>query len=418
MTKNSYWQNLALAALGMFYVMQFVFPVVQNNVLSGLGSDYRAFWAAGYIANHWNYAEIYNLDTLSRVQRPLTPDDKLLNQPFSPVPAPYLPFFLLPFQLFALLPALVSFWVWELVNFLFFIGYVVFFIRRLDPGRDVKKLVLVSLLFAPVMTNFWWGQPGVFLMICSGEFFWNLHKGNYIRAGIWLSGWLFKPQLLVLILPALLVYRAWKPFISFAAASLVISLLSILLLGEAGIIRYLALLNLWGDASGTLPAINPYLMINWRMLGIHVGDFTTPIIGWLVIGAGSLWTLWLAFRKAFLRFKFSSIPFLKWLFGLFSATCIVTWHSHQHSLIILVPLFLAWAVLEEKQLARLMPVWLYAMPLSVVLTFFVAILMRFQIFPVVDAIGGLIEGSAGLFAGLFFVQAANSSISENGPGIL
>jgi len=96
------------------------------------------------------------------------------------------------------------------------------------------------------------------------------------------------------------------------------------------------------------------------------------------------------------------------MFGLFSATCIVTWHSHQNYLIILIPLFLYWVLCDESALKKLLPAWLYAMPLSVLLTFIVVFLMKIEILPFIDAVGGFIEGVAGLLVGLFFLYLANA----------
>src|SRR5262247_840111 len=91
------WQNIALLTLVIFYLTQFSLDLFVWKIMFGnLGGDYSAYWSAAKIANETGYADIYNLDKFTEIQKPLSPPDL----PFGPRPVAYLPIFILPFQLF------------------------------------------------------------------------------------------------------------------------------------------------------------------------------------------------------------------------------------------------------------------------------------------------------------------------------
>lgn len=104
------WQNLALAALLAFYLAQFGLELYNNNLYSLMGSDFRAFWSAGHIANTVGYEHVYDLSILKSVEEQIVPEPKDSGKEFSPNPAPFLPIFIWPFQIFALFPPRISFW--------------------------------------------------------------------------------------------------------------------------------------------------------------------------------------------------------------------------------------------------------------------------------------------------------------------
>jgi hypothetical protein len=398
------WQNLGLAALISMYATLTLLPVINGQTLEALGSDYRAFWGAGYIANRWGYAEIYNIQRLSDVQLSLTP--QISPDDFYPIPAPYFPIFLMPFQLLALIPAKVSFWLWEIINVVGMVLYLRFFIQRYDISTGRNRPILLVMLFMPVFNNLWWGQPGLWLMICAGEFFWSMQKQNFFRAGIWMSGLILKPQLLLLILPALVLQGAWRSLFGFIISAGVLGIISLALIGINGLHNYVSLMLFWGKADSDLQAINPLLMINWRMFGLHLGRFLTPDIGWIVAIAGTVITVLASLRLWRKPMDTSGEKFAFALFGLLVATCAITWHSHQHSLMIAIPTFV-FLSLKNRITSTMQNYWLFLLPASWLLSIFIGILMRYGIIPQIDAIGGFVTGTAGLALSLYSLAWAN-----------
>ncbi|NWG33460.1 MAG: DUF2029 domain-containing protein [Chloroflexi bacterium] len=405
-----FWQNLGLAALVSLYAVLTLLPFFSNQTLSALGSDYRAFWSAGYIANHWGYPEIYKMQRLSEVQRSITPQADPSD--FYPIPAPYLPVFLVPFQVFALFPAAISFWIWEICNVAGLILYLRFFIRRYSPSANIKRLVLTSMLLMPVFNNLWWGQPGLWLMICAGEFFFNMQRQRFLEAGLWLGGFMFKPQLLMLILPALLLQRAGKTILGFAVSFGLAGAASLALLGVTGLQNYLSLMSLWGKANSDLQAINPFLMINWRMLGLHLGSFLTPAVGWIVGVAGTIVTTLVGLWRWRKPANTSEGRFALAVFGLMVATCAAAWHSHQHSLMIAIPTLL-YLQIHNRFPLTMQNLWLFILPASWVLSIVTGALMSYGILPQFNAVGAFITGTTGLALSLYSLAWAYGRNDED-----
>lgn len=353
-------QNLGLAALATYYLIWFLIPLTQGLFFLSLASDYLALWSAGHIAAEQGFAQVYRLDVLRRVQQPLVPNPDPTNLVFSPIPAPYLPIFLLPMSLLARLSPQISFWIWTVSNLGLLLGYLLFYLQRLGEWPRLKRPFLFLLFSFPVFGNFFWGQLNVWLVICVGEFFWNLRQSHPYRAGVWLAGMLLKPQTLLLILPILLIWRAWKVLAGFSSAAAALFAISALLLGDQGVRNFFTLSRFWGNEGNALVAINPSNMMNWRMVAEHLGRWIGSGPAWALALIGSALTLWFALR-----------PVLKSptgdhcaaaLLRIFAATLIVTWHAHYHMAMILLPLLLA--VLAQETLSfRPLLWWVFLPPL-------------------------------------------------------
>ena len=146
-------------------------------------------------------------------------------------------------------------------------------------------------------------------------------------------------------------------------------------------------------------------MMNWRMLGFHIGRMTLPVVGTIVIVLGSILTL-LICAPLFLNqnSQRKAIPWIS-LFGIFSATLAITWHSHQHMALILVPFFLHF--LQESSIpAKLFKAWVFVPFFTYVAAILIGILIFLHLFPMVDGYGGLMTGTCMLLFNLFFVYRA------------
>ncbi len=368
------WESLGLAALFSFYLSLILFSVVQGQTLVAMGVDYRVIWSAGYIANHWNYAEVYCLERLEEVQSsmPIPADSPF--QPVTAIPSPYPPIFILPFQPLALLPPVVSFWVWQAMNFFGLGFYLLQYTERLNVRDTWKKasLILLGFLSMPVFINFWEGQVNLWLMICVGEFFLRIRARKPFWAGLWLSGLLMKPQLLVLVILALLLQRAWKALSGFFLGAIVLLTVSICMLGTEGIHNYLVMMRTIGDFSNPGHGISPQAMVNWRMLGVHLSTIVPETLAWNVTLGGMILTGLLALSLWLRPIPAGTAAFGIALLGTFAATCILTWHSHQHTMMILIPLFLfLW---NEKYIPGLLTrLWLFLLPAATLTMYILAI---------------------------------------------
>ena len=401
------WLNIGLMAIFSFYLALYLFPIWQGSLLTGLGADYPAFWAAGYIANHWGYAEMYSFEQLTSVQQQIVSGT---DKPFAPIPAPYPPLLFVPFQLMAIIPINTSFWIWQILNFISIIGYLAIYIKRLGVKKINSRPILMALLFMPVFHNFSLGQPGIWFMICVGEFLIWSHKGRPFLAGLWLSGVLLKPQLLILFVPALLLQRYWKMLAGFTFSSSLIVILSLWMLGHNGLVNLSKMFILLGTTNA-VQAINPHIMINWRMFGLHFAAFLPDWVAWSIVGLGTITSIVLSLSMWRKSLEPDDVRFDLSVFGLISATCIATWHSHQHGLMLLVPVFLALSMKNVIPL-WLQYLWLFFIPVATLLAYIIPGIMVYSGVPINIPVGALITGMAGLILGIVFLLWSLKKIQE------
>lgn len=296
--------------------------------------DFISFWSVGRIANTDGYSHIYDLSTLAKYQHK--------NNMFEAVPAPFPAVFILPFQVIALLPEETGSWVWRFINLAAFISYCIFFSKKIQRFSLENEGLLALLLSLPVYINFAWAQVNVVAMIGIGEFI--RFERRYLR-GAALGLLLIKPQILLLIIPILLFQKEWETLAGFIISAAVILLSSVALTGVNGIFQ---LVDLWIKYSTGLPSNEPEHMINWRMIAIQIGAlmnsqpvWLAAIIGVILTGvcAVSLWR-----RQPDLQ-KPAVLPYL--ILNALSATLLISWHSHLHHMLILIPPLIAIAVSDH-----------------------------------------------------------------------
>ncbi|MBU2610159.1 MAG: DUF2029 domain-containing protein [Chloroflexi bacterium] len=397
------WQNLGLIALLAYYIIWFLIPIAHDLFFTSLASDYLALWSAGFIANREGYGQVYDLQTLTEIQQPLVPNPDPQSLVFSPIPAPYLPIFLLPFQFLALLPPQISFWIWEVINAIILIAYLRHFARRFDARQPARRPLLFLAFSLPVFGNFFWGQLNVWLMICVGEFLWALLNKRLFQAGLWLGGLLLKPQLLILILPAMLLQRAWKSLAGFAAATGALLLTSMALLGPDGVTNFLNLSRFWRSGETTLMAINAANMMNWRMVGEHLARWFGPWTGGGIALAGVLVTVWIALRPWGIR-ALPETHFPPLTLSLFAATTIVTWHAHYHMAMVLLPPLLA-LLLKNQMEFRPVLWWIFLPSVMQFSALVIGLVYKIETMFPYNGSSSLITGLTMLGMGLYFTIA-------------
>jgi Glycosyltransferase family 87 len=327
------WQNLALAGLLAFYVLYTLLHIILGTMCGQLGVDYCDYWSAGRVANLHGYAEVYDLQTLGAMQKSILPASAGSLQVVV-IPFPYLPVFVLPFQLLSLLSPQVGFWIWTAAGVAAFALYLRRFSRALEQPSPPPRLMLMILVSLPVYMSIFAGQVVVWLAICLGEFTLALVRGRPFRAGLWLGALLLKPQVLVLILLVLLVQRAAR-IIAGLAVSSSLQLAACLLLGGSDALTQMS--RLWLLYANGQARIWVEGMMNWRMLGFHLSTFSNPSLGVGIAGLGMLVTLIMTLSTWRRPFELRPSPVAIAVLGVFAASATVAWHSHIHSAVILIP---------------------------------------------------------------------------------
>jgi len=402
---NQGWQNLGLAAVLTLYCAHIGMEVVKGLALR---TDYLAFWSAGYIANNYGYAQVYDLDVMTDTQEQLLAQFGFQVAAFYPTPFLYLPVFILPFQLLAQFPISPSFLLWTAFNLTAFVAYMNLFIRRLGPNTPAQanRLTFMLLVSYPVFSTFHSGQTNIFLLLCAGEFILAIRKGNDFRAGLWLGGLLLKPQTLILIVPALALQRRWKSLTGLSAAILLILLLSTGLAGQTGMD---AMATAWGNDAEISP-IDPKLMMNWRMVGSHLQDLfgpASPTIAWLGMGVTIIISL-LLWKQPL---PAAPPAFLMAVFGSLAATCAVTWHSHIYMLAILAP-FVAYFYLEGELGESFLNLWTFLLPTALLISLIVSLLKSFYPLPLNEHLTGALLGYCALFLNTYILLLAYRGIPK------
>ena len=359
------WKNLILIALFCFYFFVFFGSYF---VFGGIQEDYLAFWSAGKIADEKGYSQIYDLNNIKSVQtKELQALGLITNANDSSIPlfpVPYFSFFVVPFQLLSRVDLVDGYWIWTILNLVILIGYLVFFLRRTNPGSDNKisglKLLILMLISWPVFFNMVCGQIEVFLLVCAGEFIRYAIGKKPVPSGLWLGGLLLKPQLLILIIPIILIMRNWKVVMGFILSSGIILLTSLLLSGFAGM---KALINLWIKFSDSVATAAPGIMINWRMVGVNFNALMNTSLGWGITGLGMVLTLLAVYFLVKQRPPFGSPQWVMAMLGVFSATLAITWHSHYHMAMVLIP-FLIYASLYKLLPEKIIFLWGIVTPVA------------------------------------------------------
>jgi hypothetical protein len=385
------WQNLALVAMLTFYVIIFGFALIKDDFCASVGIDYCAYYSAGRIANERDMADIYDLEILTQYQEEIYPQAS--GEHFQTFAIMYLPVFVLPFMLFSLVNLPTSFILWSILNLLVFAVYLRFFIKEAAGSPLPLRLAMMVMLALPVFQNLFFGQVSIWLGIFAGEFMRALISDKPYRAGLWLAGWLLKPQLLILILPLLLLQRSVKVLAGFMLLSITILAISIGLVGMDGFLNLTS--TLLEAGSGGVHSM-PQVMMNWRMLGWHIESFSSSIVGWTVVAMGTLLTACVAlfvFRK---KIEGDSTKRVVALLGVFAATSAIAWHAHFHMSIILIPP-MVYLVVKNRFNQKLFLAWLFVPALLQFLFFVLQSVLNLYTIP------ALVEGLQGLIFNLLIL---------------
>jgi hypothetical protein len=194
-------------------------------------SDFRIWYSAGLIGSRWGWQHLYDADMMRRAVEMVWPGSRVLPFP-NPPPAAWLmvPFTLLPFG-----PAL---FLWTLLS----LALVVALSQAFAPPSSWARIAfaLSAFGFLPVFVMVEAGplSPPVLLGIAGCVLL--LRRGHQVAAGLVLSLILVKPNVAVLVPPALLVAGQVRAFVAWLAPTAVMVVISVLTLGQHGLEGFVA----------------------------------------------------------------------------------------------------------------------------------------------------------------------------------
>ncbi len=208
-----------------------------------LGADFAGFYNAGGILNREAQAErdrLYDVPFQDRLYHELVQGLAVEKQ----LPFVYPPFVALGFSYLAHLPYEVAFTSWLVLTALWYVGGL--FLLRSALGQlaslDWLTVFLLALSFEPFVMECWiGGQLSAFGFLCLSAALFFERMNRPIAAGAALGLLLYKPTLLLLILPFLIVSGRWRACVGFVVTAVVLAALSYAGAGATNCREYLNL---------------------------------------------------------------------------------------------------------------------------------------------------------------------------------
>jgi hypothetical protein len=255
-----------------------------------LGGDYAAFYTGGTILNDYRSEQLYDLVLQDRIYHGLMqhalPEEKL---PFANPP-----FIAVLFRPLALLPYAWSYGAWLVISAALYLGGLALLWNTLEhvPRTERSTVLLLALSFHPFIMECWIGGQ-----LSTFGFFWialalrEERSRRPLASGLALGACLYKPTLLVLVLPMLVFARKWRTLLGFTASGLTLAGVSLAAVGWQGCRDFGRLLS--GYASATTGSETVFR--TWKFVDANsffkllFGD--RPSLVWLamaVVGIGAL----------------------------------------------------------------------------------------------------------------------------------
>jgi hypothetical protein len=229
-----------------------------------LGADFGAFYVAGKIFNSGQADRIYDRALHHQVYDTQFPTA----DPDTQSPYVNAPFFILPFTILARLPYSWAYLFWVVMSLALYLAGFSLIWKSLDAiPRDVWAVaLLLALSFMPFLVECLAGGQ----TSAVGFFFFALgitfeRRRQFFLSGLALAVCAYKPTLLLLIAPMLLVTRRYYTVMGAAIGGVILGFVSYLLVGEAGCRAYLNVLLFFKDAS-TSSASG---LLSWKYVDIN-----------------------------------------------------------------------------------------------------------------------------------------------------
>jgi hypothetical protein len=244
--------GVSLAIAGLLAILMFATNNQGRTAFgTSLGNDYAEFYVAGQILNDGPSRNLYDLDDqddrLHRVLPKLSKDDHL--------PFVYPPFLALIFRPLARLPLAWSVATWLAITVGFYALSVALILRQCRGivGPERTTAWLLALAFPPfAMECCLGGQISAIgcVVISAGLVLGKL--GRPFASGLVLSILCYKPTLLILILPMVVISRAWRVLGGFIVGGAILGAVSWLVVGLPGCRDFLGLMVGYGKSGGSV----------------------------------------------------------------------------------------------------------------------------------------------------------------------
>ncbi len=261
---------------------------------AGSLGDFVYFYGIGHLANEHSAAKLYDYGLQLKIFNETEP-----LQDGTWGPSPYPPFVALFFSPFARIPFRLAYLLWLGISLALYLVGVMATIKDTFPKERLKgSLALCFALAYPpfLMNTLMNGQLASVAVCCTGLAIALEKRSKPIMSGLALSVLAYKPTLLILILPMLLLTRRLKALVGFMAGSVILVLVSTASMGAQVWPVYAQFLRLFGQVSRTE---GRSALLRWQFVDLNSMSYAVAggrsTFGLIVlIGVAVVALLWLA----------------------------------------------------------------------------------------------------------------------------
>jgi hypothetical protein len=261
-----------------------------------VGADFGAFYIAGKIFNTRSPDRIYDVALHHQLLHEQFPDAP----PDSQLPYVNAPFFVLPFTVLARLPYTWAYLSWVVISLALYVAGFILIWNTLDAiPRDAKFMaLLLALSFMPFLVEcLAGGQTSAVGYFCLALAICTEHRGRHFLSGLAISLCTYKPTLLLLVLPMLLITRRYQTILGFVVGCGILAVVSLLVVGRQGCLGYINILLFFTNASTSAASG----LRSWKYVDIN--SFFRLLLGshsslrWTMTAAAFLLVLPFLFRR-------------------------------------------------------------------------------------------------------------------------
>lgn len=302
-----------------------VTSLIQTPARASGAVDWPAFYNSGRIARS-EPARLYDPQLQQELFSDVAPTiDPRLVPYFA-----YTPFFSLVFVPLSFLPYLLAFAAWIVLCIaMLLIGLRLIWRTTNLPAEHFKYAAIFSLCFLPFYAwTLFMGQTTAFALFALALAIYFERTGRMLISGLALSLLLYKPPLLILIIPMLLITKRWRSVKGFATGGCTLGLISLALIGPSGVPAYVAMMRSFANKKQGLSGLTNIEVDAYSFLvNLTHGQMRLATILWIaLLGIVGYWLV-----KTWRQNKREAwIPTITW-------TCVLNYYVllYDSSLIIL-----------------------------------------------------------------------------------
>ncbi len=262
-----------------------------------LGGDYPAFYVAGRILNS-TPERLHDMALQEKLYHQVIPDAP----PGQFLLYPCAPFLAIVFRPLALLPYAWSYLGWLVISAAAALAGF-WLMGKATPGltgSDRLTALLAAFSFTPFLFEGWIsGQTCAVVILCMGLAIYLRQQGREFSAGMVLAVLAFKPTLLLLFLPMLVITRSFRVLFGVVTSGFVLLALSVWAVGGDGCLRFVRFLIDYAKVERAAPEL---LKASWKYVDLrsaayplfsHPSLWSSVVLAALVAAAAVLlWRTW------------------------------------------------------------------------------------------------------------------------------